>query len=259
MPSENRKPHVRKLQAKKQMQQKVQERTERIALANSSNLGLVLQGGFRQSETRRIPDKFLIVCEGEKTEPNYFNWLRTNWKLKSSDVHITGKSGDPLGVIRTAISMKSAAKGKNKYDQVWAVFDRDNFSNARLGQAFLEARNEGIFVAFSNESFELWYLLHYNLRETSIGRKELCDELSELFGEKYEKSSRKIFTKLKLHMKKAVTHAKYLVSSRPNEKAPQSNPYTGVYLLVEEFAKNASFLPLIQEEIKNIFPEYEQW
>ncbi|MDD9874841.1 MAG: RloB family protein, partial [Gammaproteobacteria bacterium] len=56
----------------------------------------------RQPERATFP-KILIVCEGEKTEPNYFNGLRDELKLSNARVEITGKgASNPMGVVSFA-------------------------------------------------------------------------------------------------------------------------------------------------------------
>lgn len=46
---------------------------------------------LQRLKERRAPyDRVLIVCEGEKTEPNYFNELKDYYKLNSANVEVTG-------------------------------------------------------------------------------------------------------------------------------------------------------------------------
>jgi len=48
-------------------------------------------------------DVILIVCEGEKTEPNYFSELKKAFRLSNANVRICGRGADPLGVVNFAI------------------------------------------------------------------------------------------------------------------------------------------------------------
>ena len=40
----------------------------------------------RQNAKRKPYDKVLIVCEGEKTEPNYFNELKDHYEINTAKV-----------------------------------------------------------------------------------------------------------------------------------------------------------------------------
>jgi hypothetical protein len=47
----------------------------------------------RKKEKRASYEKVLIVCEGSKTEPNYFNELIEYYEINSANVAIDGKCG----------------------------------------------------------------------------------------------------------------------------------------------------------------------
>jgi hypothetical protein len=54
----------------------------------------------RRQARRAAYDKVLIVCEGEQTEPNYFNELKDYYRLHSANVRVTGECGsDPMSVV----------------------------------------------------------------------------------------------------------------------------------------------------------------
>jgi hypothetical protein len=101
-------------------------------------------------------DLILIVCEGTKTEPNYFLGFRL------TNVDVIGVGGDPLTVVNTAIDKRKERRKEGKiYDQIWCVFDRDSFPANRFNDALQKARISELHVAYSNEAFELWYILHF--------------------------------------------------------------------------------------------------
>ena len=60
----------------------------------------------------------LIVCEGENTEPSYFNQFR----LSSATVKPVGEGYNTLSLVSRAIEL---ANEKN-YEKVWCVFDKDD-------------------------------------------------------------------------------------------------------------------------------------
>jgi hypothetical protein len=113
---------------------------------------------------------FLIVTEGEKTEPNYFRLLRNRLQLAATDVEILHPEGtDPLTLTRAAIEIRDerkkwAKKGFNvAYDEVWVVFDLEKPHDERRKlavQAMKMKEAAGINFAFSDPAFEFWLLLH---------------------------------------------------------------------------------------------------
>lgn len=101
-----------------------------------------------REETKRPQDfrpqrrYFLIVCEGTKTEPNYFKGLKQNRPpgvIELIDLEVEGTGHNTLTVIDDALKAKQRfIKIGRTVDEVWTVFDRDsfpeeNFNNAILG------------------------------------------------------------------------------------------------------------------------------
>jgi len=84
----------------------------------------------RSGPTRKQYDRMLVVCEGSKTEPNYFRGIRHLLRLSSATVQIIPSSlgTQPLQIIDSAISEFEKRKA---YEKIFAVFDRDQHG-ARL-------------------------------------------------------------------------------------------------------------------------------
>lgn len=102
---------------------------------------------------------FLIVCEGEKTEPNYFRYFKNKLpKHLLNTVELIGEGDNTLNVVKKAISLKLDRLKDPitpEFDEVWAVFDKDDFPTERVDSAFNLANHNDIKCAFSNQSFEL--------------------------------------------------------------------------------------------------------
>ncbi len=116
----------------------------------------------RPVETRETYERFLIVCEGAKTEPNYFQ----SFRVPKEVIDIHGIGDNTIRIVEEAIRLKE----KDNYDQVWCVFDRDSFPPNRFNAAFILAGENSIKIAYSNEAFELWYLLHFNYYDSAMSR-----------------------------------------------------------------------------------------
>ena len=66
---------------------------------------------LKRSYGFRIPKKsFLIVCEGENTEPEYFNAFR----LTSATVKAVGKGLGTMSLVKEALAIRKTEKVKGK-------------------------------------------------------------------------------------------------------------------------------------------------
>ena len=114
------------------------------------------------------------------------------------------------------------------------VIDRDDFPLANYHRAFELARVNGLKVAWANEAFELWYLLHFNYHDTGISRHDYKAKLKPHFN--YDKAGQAIYQKVKPHEATALRNAQRLERhwNELGEKYPErQNPSTSVHKLVE--------------------------
>ena len=190
----------------------------------------------RKIGSRSERDRILIVCEGEKTEPNYFKSFPVNTEIV--EIIIEGTGCNTVSLVKEAIQLKHK-NSRNPYNQVWCVFDRDSFTPKNFNSAFALAEKNNIRVAYSNEAFELWYLLHFDYYNTAISRNRYIEKLNELLAHRYEKNSKYMYKFLKEDNKqdKAIKHAKKLLTTYIRQNPEKDNPSTTVHLLVEELNK----------------------
>jgi hypothetical protein len=147
-----------KMQNKKLIQQqKAEEQKRRLAEIKARRRGETITER-KAPELDEKPTIF-IYCEGENTEPSYFNKFR----LSSLTIESFGEGRNTLSLVERA---KKLSENKG-YDQVWCVFDADpkpdnpkqleNFNDAiRL------AKKLNFEVAYSNQAFEYWLILHFD-------------------------------------------------------------------------------------------------
>lgn len=183
----------------------------------------------RKVRGREPKQTFLIVCEGEKTEPNYFNGFR----VKSATIKVEGLGANTISLVRKAIQLAK----EDSFDQVWCVFDRDSFPTGNFNAAIALAKRNDIKVAYSNQSFELWYLLNFNYYQTAITRASYISRLHDLLGHRYEKNSATIYEELKDRQQIAIDNAKRLLNEYKEAVPEQNDPSTTVHCLVEELNK----------------------
>lgn len=189
--------------------------------------------------TREERQRFLIVCEGEKTEPNYFKAFDQALPRHVVQLDIVGEGANTLSLVSRAQGIRDSWKhGDYPFDQVWVVFDRDSFQPDSFDNAIHKAESDGMHCAWSNEAFELWYILHFECRDTGMSRTEYQRKLHALLGEPYRKNVTNIYQRLMQvgRQNDAVAWARklrdeFLASDTPPSR---SNPCTTVFLLVEE-------------------------
>jgi hypothetical protein len=197
--------------------------------------------GFKLGRTtgkRGNPKKrILICCEGKKTEPNYFKAFR----VTSAEVIVDGVGSNTSSLVEYAVQKKEeAAKEKEPYDEIWCVFDRDSFPAGNFNSAFDLAKKNTIEIAYSNEAFELWYLLHFHYYNTGISRKLYKKKLSECLNKTYEKNSKTMYEDILPRQDRAIKNAKKLLASFKKGNPENNNPSTTVFKLVEVLNNNSN-------------------
>jgi len=215
----------------------------RVKKIDNSILKKIKQKQDREKRKYRIREKrerILVVCEGEKTEPKYFESLAKKLPRGIVELYIYGEGDNTINVVESAINGRnhSIQKG-NPFDQVWAVFDRDSFSAERFNEAVFLANRQKIGCAYSNEAFELWYLLHFEFYHTAISRHDYINRLNQYLGKSYKKNEPEMYEKLsKLgNQINAINWSKQLEKRYDGSNPASENPVTKVYKLVEALNK----------------------
>lgn len=223
---------------------------------------------------------FIIFCEDEVSERVYFKYFETS-KIKVNPIGgQRSKMEHVIKAIAHCISEElmeysdSLPVLKVEGTQVWCVFDRDieeqeskqTIGDISFNEAIDTATARGLQVAWSNDAFELWILLHFKeidpLDDTSWERSKYYDQLTTIFKTmphpneylskallhrsfnykqdlKQEKNFRNIVrAAIVAHTHQAIVRAKkleqYHAVGLPNHKKV---PCTLVYHLVEELIK----------------------
>lgn len=188
---------------------------------------------LNQREVRKI----LIVCEGEQTEPNYFDAFKTNDELLVVDVNRAGLN--KLRLVEYAAKLKRGAElRKVPYSIVWCVLDRDSrpddpTDKSNFNKAIGLAKKSQIKVAYSNDAFEIWYILHFSYHTAGWHRSQYQSKLTELLGSKYKKNCREMYSVLKEKQATGINNAKRLMALYNPLNPESDNPSTTVHLLVE--------------------------
>ncbi|VXD24493.1 putative Abortive phage resistance protein [Planktothrix serta PCC 8927] len=216
----------------------------------------------RPKNVKRYEYFFLIVCEDGKTEPEYFKQFVDLFPDRTLYVRPVGTGLSPLGVVERAIIEKAKLQKESKRefgrdDAVWVVFDKDDADlndtkRRNFNEAFKIAKQNKFEIAYSNEAFELWFLLH--LEEVPshppIPRSDIYTRLGELIRQNpnesnfvYDHGNIEIVEKINQFGNElnAIERAEILLQAQKGVAPIQANPSTKVHLLVKELRDWAKF------------------
>ena len=206
-------------------------------MAKRQKKGHRLSNLSRRQGVREIKQSFLIVCEGEKTEPDYFKAFR----MTAATIKAVGQAMNTMTLVNKAISIREAdQKRKRVYDQCWVVFDKDDFPAKDFNQAIQLAEKNGFHVAYSNQAFEYWFLLHYNLYTGAIHRNQYKDMLTRLTGMPYSKSEgygAVMYNLLLSRQQQAISNAETVLAEISHGNPAEEESSTTVHHLVLELNK----------------------
>lgn len=152
-----------------------------------------LDEAVRPVRSKKYVYFMLIVCEDQNTEPVYFKQFEELFDnlLPEETVYVkrVGTGRNSFGVVKAAIDERARIYEDNNHrniDEAWVVFDKDDLDQTpgnriNFESAFELAEKEKINVAYSNECFELWLLLHFIDVNPSLTlpRQEIYKQLSE--------------------------------------------------------------------------------
>ena len=186
----------------------------------------------RRSDRQETIQRFLIVCEGEKTEPSYLGSFRGPALV----LDIRGFGINPRKLVDKALELGE----EGEYEQVWCVFDRDECDVGDFNSALDRARSQEINVAYSNQAFELWYMLHYDFHNTAIPRQDYRRKLSKSLGREYRKNDPNMYDLLSSLQETAIQNAERLLGQYSPPFPAADDPSTTVHKLVKELNR---FLP----------------
>lgn len=183
---------------------------------------------------------FLIVTEGEKTEPLYFEYFRDKLPKDFLDtIHLIGEGANTVTVVEKAIRLRNDRIDNPllpNFDEAWAVFDRDGFTPQRVNESILLANREQINLGFSNQAFELWYILHFQYLDADLDRSQYSGILAKCLKMEYRKNDPEIVRLVneKGDVKKAIQRAERLCKVFNHQYTHSNAPLTTVHKLVEK-------------------------
>jgi hypothetical protein len=196
------------------------------------------RGTRRKVGIRRPYKRFVIVCEGTKTERIYFNRYRkrdSGLKIETPKCKVT----DPKNLVKYANGCVNEFDLDFKFgDELWVVFDCDSCTDDQIQKAKKAARKDLKFC-FSNPCFEFWYLLHFINYSGRIDTRDTIERL-EQYIPGYQKNM-EVYDQLEPTRDNAMHRSKDLNRTHSSNGvtllSAQSNPSTQVFKIVDRIIK----------------------
>ena len=207
--------------------------------------------------------RYYIFCEGEQTEPLYFDGFKKLIEENPIYKDMVSIEIEPCGAETMRVigqAEKYVKDNQISKGQIWCVYDKDSFPakdfNGVVSRAeSLNKENPLIqyHAAWSNECIEFWFLLHFAYYTSNNHRTAYISFLNEKYKklgvDRYQKNDKDTFEILmsRGNPKLASRYAKRIVAEHEGLSPADIAPGTKVYELVEELAK---YLP---EEVRDRF------
>ena len=195
-------------------------------------------------------NSFLIVTEGKRTEPLYFKGMqqlikeKTGGNIEVVEAPVIEIRGEGCGTGKLIeITDRLVKEARIIYQNVWVVFDKDDFRD--FDQAISTGEEKGNKIAWSNQSFEYWLYLHFCYSDSALHRDEWRAKLDEIFrkykigGGKYRKNDTHIYQLVKDGVDTAIANAEKQMAGyeKSGKKPSEYDPGTTVYKLVKELKR----------------------
>lgn len=200
----------------------------------------------RKQGKLQASERLLIVCEGKKTETQYFEEIRQHYKLQTASVQILHSDFGtaPTKIVEYAehllLNGNTHAKiPARHFDRAFAVFDRDEhhsyFDALQKSQSLNRKykNKDGKLIDFtaipSVPCFELWLLIHFQTILHPLHRDEAFDRLRQRLPG-YDKGMKGTYWQTRNELAKAKDHARQLAALTNAFDGTQ--PFTAVAELV---------------------------
>lgn len=181
----------------------------------------------------------LIVCEGTKTEKNYFEDARQAIGVHRGQAVVEvqpGEGSNPKNIVETARKLKVAAeKEGNAFSSVYCAFDRDE--HAHYHESIERAGKLKMGTIRSVPCFEYWILLHFRNHAapyTTTGGRSPCAcclrDVEDAWPD-YSKGRKQVYTELQDRLADARQRAQQRLDAALADGS--DNPTTEIHLLLD--------------------------
>lgn len=190
----------------------------------------------RKRASKNIKKSYIIFCEWE-SEKYYFSELKKDYK----SIQIDCKLLQNRDFEWAAQEVKKFIKWKN-FDRIFCVLDRNRLTQASYekGKKNLEGIRNA-FLIYSNKSFEVWLLMHFNKFNKSVNSEDEYWKFLKKYNPSFKKPYEWSYTFLKDKLEKAVENAEkvneeQLLAHRNNKFLAE--PYTDIPIIIRKIRED---------------------
>ena len=117
---------------------------------------------YRKKKAFRDATLFVVICEGERREPEYFSFFdRLSSRIKVKIIPCKKGRSAPNHLLSNAQEAYSENALTNN-DQLWIVLDKDRWSRKSIESILQTSRSKPTWnIAISNPCFEVWLYFHF--------------------------------------------------------------------------------------------------
>ena len=154
--------------------------------------------------------KIFILVEGE-TEQKYFDFLRQKLRLSNVKIKtvVLENSGQTWVEKAKRMIQNDPSYKRDSTTEVFVVFDKDEFSNIELEKMFKKAIDEAFEIGFSNKSFEVWLLAHFEkVTSRVLSKTTLKNKLGNYLETQYVKADSDQLEKIVKNYDVAISNSK---------------------------------------------------
>ena len=216
--------------------------------------------GKKSRAKKRTPEpaSYFIGTEGKKTEVLYFQmiaeFLIGEYESYRDRIEVPNLTIEGMGTSNFKLIEdveEYLRKDPRVFENVWLVFDKDDIPDDYFDNAIASIRQKGFKAAWTNDSFELWLLLHFEFLQSGITRNQYKEKLSNYLISagmgQYEKNSKEIMGFLLDKRNTAIKNAERLEGCHETDCPPSKrNPCTMVHHLMNELLQVESAMTKIQ-------------
>jgi hypothetical protein len=198
----------------------------------------------RPKNKRERNKRYLIVCEGTKTEPHYLRELLNDLPVRLQTVHIESGGVSPDRLVDLALKLyNQEEKNGDAYDAAYCVFDRDSHTTFNSAMQRIKGSKKPLIAITSTPCFEVWLLLHFSCSTQpfhAAGNKSVGDQVVSALKTKpgfdsYSKGKKNVYMQLKDKLSEALGNAEML--RKHCELTDSFNPATDMDKLILELKK----------------------
>lgn len=208
---------------------------------------------------RLLRPDVMIACEDIASSPEYFRQIMQRLKTErqvtpDSLVVARHTHTHPTGILADLQAHKTTqGKTYRQFAHKWIVIDRDveigqgnGHTEKDFNDALLKSSKAGVRVAYANDCFELWYLLHFEAVTSEMLRTEVMPRViahlkrldRRLFATLNDENiksadmTKRIFDAILSRQDQAIERAQRLLASYEHHNPAKDNPSTTVHELV---------------------------